>query len=49
MECWHCRENLVWNNDYSYEDYGLENEGIVTVLHCSNENCNAYVEVHLDL
>ena len=49
MKCWHCNSELIWNNDFSYKDYGLENDGIVSVLTCSNEDCNAYVEVYLDL
>lgn len=49
MKCWHCNSELIWNNDFSYEDYGLENDGIVSVLTCSNEDCSAYVEAYLDL
>ena len=50
MKCWHCGDELIWAHDFSYEDYGKdEKDGIVTVLTCSNEKCNAYVEVYLDL
>lgn len=49
MKCWHCNNKLIWNNDFSYEDYGLEGEGIATVLTCSNEECNAHVEIYLDI
>lgn len=34
MKCPKCNEDLVWDNDFSYEDYGCEGEGIVSVYHC---------------
>ena len=45
MKCWHCNKELIWGNDFSFEDYGLEGEGIVTNLSCSG--CNANVMVYL--
>lgn len=47
MRCWFCRGKLIWNNDFSFEDYNLEGEGIVTVLSCSE--CNATFEGYLSL
>ena len=49
MKCWFCNgeKELMWNSDFSFEDYGYEGEGIVTVLTCSN--CNAHFEGYLDL
>ena len=48
--CWCCRSGeLVWNNDFSYEDYGLEGEGIVSVLSCSNEECGAVAEFYREV
>lgn len=49
MKCWHCGDELIWAHDFSYEDYGKISNGIVTVLICDNDECNAYVEVYLDL
>ncbi len=47
-QCFNCGHNTVgWDNDFSYEDYGLEGEGIVHVLHCSN--CGAYIEYFIDI
>lgn len=49
MRSWHCHSELIWDNDFSYEDYGIEDRvGVVTVLHCSNEKCNAYIEIYKD-
>ena len=45
MNCWHCKSELVWGGDHSFEDQGIEGEGIVTNLSCSK--CNSYVEVYL--
>jgi len=39
MKCWHCKSELIWGADFNYEDFGLEGEGIVTTLACSNQNC----------
>ena len=44
MNCWHCNTKLIWGGDHSYEDYGLDGDGIVTNLSCPT--CNAYVEVY---
>ena len=45
MNCWHCNNKLIWGADFTYEDYQLEGEGIVSTLSCSK--CNAHVEVYL--
>lgn len=47
MNCWHCKNELVWQNDFDYEDYGISGDGIVSVLYC--EYCNALVNVYLSL
>ncbi len=49
MKCWFCNSKLYWSADFSFEDYGIENEGIVAVLNCSNKECNATFEGYLDL
>ena len=49
MNCWHCNVELIWGGDHTYEDYGMEGEGIVSNLSCPRENCNASVEVYLPL
>jgi len=50
MKCWHCRTELIWGCDFSFEDYGIDDkEGIVSTLSCPNEKCQATVEVYLSL
>ena len=49
MNCWHCNTELIWGGDHDYEDYGMDEEGIVTNLSCPNKDCNAFVEVYLPL
>ena len=44
MNCWHCTKKLIWGGDNDYEDYGLEGEGIVSNLSCSN--CDVFVLVY---
>lgn len=47
MDCWHCKNELIWGGDHDYEDYGLEGEGIVSNLSCSK--CDAYYLCYLPL
>lgn len=42
-ECFHCLHRaVIWDADFSFEDYCLEGEGLIHVLHCSN--CGAEIE-----
>ena len=35
MICANCKSNMVWQCDYDFSDYGIEDEqGIVSVYHC---------------
>ena len=44
-ECFNCREKMVvWDADYSFEEYCLEGEGIVHHLHCGN--CGAEIDYY---
>ena len=45
-ECFHCGcKSVIWDCDYSFEDYGYEGEGIVQMCHC--ENCGAEIEYRI--
>lgn len=46
-KCFHCGGNLSWNSDFSFEDYGMEGEGIIHCLSCSD--CGADVEYYIRL
>jgi|TARA_R100000742_G_C4165296_1_gene5439 hypothetical protein len=45
MKCWHCNSEVIWGGDHDYEDYGMEGEGIVSNLSCSE--CNAFYLCYL--
>ena len=47
MKCWHCNSKLIWGGDHSFEDYRLEDEGIVSNLSCPN--CPTTVEVYYNI
>lgn len=45
-QCAHCmRFAVTWINDFDFEDYGLEGEGIVKVMHCNH--CVADIEYYI--
>ena len=42
-QCFHCLKNtVIWDNDYDFEDFGYEGQGIVHICHCAN--CGAEIE-----
>ena len=45
-KCFHCKEDLIWQNDYDTDDVvGDEQYLIVTMYQCSNKECDAWYEV----
>jgi len=47
-ECFHCGEkSVIWDGDFSFEDYGLEGEGIIHECHC--ENCGAQITYQIPI
>lgn len=47
-QCFHCLKNtVVWDSDFSFEDYGYDGEGIVHVCHCAN--CGADIEYYVPI
>ena len=47
-QCFHCLHNAVyWQADFSFEDYGMEGEGIVHVCKCAH--CGADIEYYIRL
>lgn len=41
VDCWYCGSPLIWQSDFLKDEWGIEGEGIVTVLLCSG--CGAEV------
>ena len=42
-ECFHCgSRSVIWQNDFSYEDFCMEGEGIVQVCKCGNCGADIY-------
>ena len=47
-ECFHCgSRSVIWDNDFSFEDFGCEGDGIIHVCHCGN--CGAVIEYYIPL
>lgn len=47
-ECFHCGcRAVIWDNDFTFEDMGLEGEGLVHICHC--ENRGADIEYYISL
>lgn len=47
-ECFHCcARAVILDSDFSFEDVGMEGEGIVHFCHCSN--CGAQIEYYISL
>ena len=45
-ECFHCGEkSVIWDNDFTFEDFGYEGEGIIHCCHCTN--CGAEIEYRI--
>ena len=47
-QCFHCgHDSVYWESDFTFEDYGLEGEGIIHCCHCGN--CGADIEYFIRL
>lgn len=44
--CPRCNSEIIWSGDFSFEDYGIEGDGIVSHYICSNSNCHTNIEVY---
>lgn len=48
MSCFHCGSpDIIWDCDYSFEDFLIEGEGIVHICHCPN--CGARIETYVEI
>ena len=48
MNCCYCGSQLIWDNDFSLEDYGVEGDGIISVHHCSNCHAEVYCVLRVE-
>lgn len=45
-ECFHClTKSVIWDSDFTFEDFGYEGEGLVQICHCTN--CGAEIEYRI--
>ncbi len=48
FECFHClSRGVIWDSDFSFEDYGYDGDGIVHALHCTE--CGAQIEYRVPI
>ena len=41
-QCFHCgKKSVVWDNDFMFEDFGKEGNGLIHECHCTN--CGAFI------
>jgi len=40
--CWFCGGEMIWGCDFSFEDYGMDGDGIIATLSCPD--CGATAE-----
>lgn len=47
-ECFNCGQMaVIWDNDFMFDEMGIDGYGIVHILHCSN--CGAEIEYRVPL
>lgn len=45
-ECFHClSRSVIWDADFTFEDFGYDGFGIVQMCHCAN--CGAEIEYRI--
>ena len=47
FECCHCmNRSVIWDCDYTFDDFGYEGDGIVQIFHCAS--CGAEIEYRIE-
>ena len=47
-ECFHClSRSVIWDADFSFEDYGEDGDGIIHECHCCN--CGARITYYVPI
>ena len=39
MNCPQCSQTIIWQEEYEYEDYGVEGDGIIGTYNCVYKGC----------
>jgi len=39
MKCPQCNDVIIWEEEFEYDQYGIEGDGIIGVYYCENEEC----------
>lgn len=42
VKCYNCDADMIWGNDFHFDEFGYEGEGIVTCFTCPK--CETYAE-----
>ena len=46
FECFHCLQRaVIWESDFTFEDYGLDGEWLIHECHCTN--CGASITYYI--
>ena len=47
-QCFHCGAySVIWQSDFSFEDFCMDGEGIVHICYCTN--CGATIEYYVPI
>ena len=48
-ECFHCGSDaVIWGGDFTFDEWGLEGEGLVHDLHCASCGARITYEIPFD-
>ena len=42
VKCYACKSEMIWQNDFNFEDFGYEGDGVVSCFSCPA--CDTYAE-----
>ena len=47
-QCFHClHQSVIWDADFTFEDFGYDGDGLVHMCHCAN--CGAEIEYRVPI
>lgn len=42
-----CGAKMIWNSDFSFGDYGFDEDGVVSHYVCPNEKCGCLIDLYI--